>query len=126
MRLFSAYTGGLWLSALKCTIKIAELLELKDSVMKYHGVLERGKRAFERKLWNGNKSFIGIENFTFCNKSFFKRQMKLNLFIFIYVYMFIFSHVKVSTSTTMVARMIIITASWRDSVRDSGICTRVT
>jgi len=49
----SAYTGGLWLSALKCIIEVADLLELSDSIMRFKGVLDRGKRSFERKLWNG-------------------------------------------------------------------------
>lgn len=66
---FSAYTGGLWLAALRCTIKIAELLELKDSVMKYNGVLERGKRAFERKLWNGKDCSFCTADSVFLKKA---------------------------------------------------------
>lgn len=59
----SAYTGGLWLSALKCMIEIAHVLELSDKMSKFKSVLERGKRSFERKLWNGMYfNYDGSEN----------------------------------------------------------------
>ena len=66
----SAYTGGLWLSALKCMIKIAELLSLEESISKFKGVLERGKRSFERKLWNGEDLIFCVIRCVLSRKTF--------------------------------------------------------
>ncbi|RZC10207.1 non-lysosomal glucosylceramidase [Asbolus verrucosus] len=49
----SAYCGGLWLAALFGMTKIADLLEKHDDKEKFQKLLDKGKMAFERKLWNG-------------------------------------------------------------------------
>ncbi|XP_047139397.1 non-lysosomal glucosylceramidase isoform X1 [Hydra vulgaris] len=59
----SAYTGGLWLSALRCIIEIAHILGLSQSISKYKSILERGKKSYEKKLWNGTYyNYDGSEN----------------------------------------------------------------
>ena len=50
---FSAYCGGLWLGALRCMVEIAKILKLDDNVDRYKTLLNKGKEAYERKLWNG-------------------------------------------------------------------------
>ncbi|OXU32049.1 hypothetical protein TSAR_002854 [Trichomalopsis sarcophagae] len=49
----SAYCGGLWIAALHCAVKIAELLGESEDEARYKGILDRGKVAFQDKLWNG-------------------------------------------------------------------------
>lgn len=49
----SAYCGGLWLAALHCMTVMASLLDQPDDSLKYSEILDRGKKSFEEKLWNG-------------------------------------------------------------------------
>jgi len=49
----SAYCGGLWLAALRCMVEIATVLELDENIDRYKTMLSAGKKAYERKLWNG-------------------------------------------------------------------------
>lgn len=50
----SAYCGGMWLAALRLTVEMANILEDSESQKKYSEILEKGKAAFEKKLWNGH------------------------------------------------------------------------
>uniref|UniRef100_A0A8B9EG97 Non-lysosomal glucosylceramidase n=1 Tax=Anser cygnoides TaxID=8845 RepID=A0A8B9EG97_ANSCY len=49
----SAYCGGLWLAAVRMMCKMAEVLGDEETQQKYSGILQKGKEAFERMLWNG-------------------------------------------------------------------------
>ncbi|XP_044264175.1 non-lysosomal glucosylceramidase [Tribolium madens] len=49
----SAYCGGLWLAALFAMTKIADALQKPKDKEKFQELLDKGKAAFERKLWNG-------------------------------------------------------------------------
>ncbi|XP_029439064.1 non-lysosomal glucosylceramidase [Rhinatrema bivittatum] len=49
----SAYCGGLWLAAVCMMCKMAEILKDKAVFQKYSTILEKGKKAFEKHLWNG-------------------------------------------------------------------------
>ncbi len=53
--IFSAYCGGLWLAALRTMSEIAKVLGYPEDIKKYNNILQRGKRAYERKLWNGKR-----------------------------------------------------------------------
>ncbi|XP_012264048.2 non-lysosomal glucosylceramidase [Athalia rosae] len=66
----SAYCGGLWLAALKCASKIAEILGHDQDSKRYSEVLERGKHAYQEKLWNGQ-----YYNFDGSNKGYSKSIM---------------------------------------------------
>lgn len=48
----SAYCGGLWLAALQCISTMANLVDKPEDSAKYAEILDRGKKAFEEKLWN--------------------------------------------------------------------------
>ncbi|XP_025973175.2 non-lysosomal glucosylceramidase-like [Dromaius novaehollandiae] len=49
----SAYCGGLWLAAVCMMCKMADMLGDGEILQKYTAILEKGKEAFERLLWNG-------------------------------------------------------------------------
>ncbi|KAM4878822.1 non-lysosomal glucosylceramidase [Sylvia borin] len=49
----SAYCGGLWLAAVCMMCKMAEVLGDTEIRQKYLDILNKGKEAFERMLWNG-------------------------------------------------------------------------
>ncbi|NXE43698.1 GBA2 glucosylceramidase, partial [Ptilorrhoa leucosticta] len=49
----SAYCGGLWLAAVCMMCKMAEVLGDTEVRQKYLDILNKGKEAFERRLWNG-------------------------------------------------------------------------
>jgi non-lysosomal glucosylceramidase len=49
----SAYTGGLWLASLSAIAAIAGLLGKTDQAARWQGIYEKGKIAYETKLWNG-------------------------------------------------------------------------
>ena len=49
----SAYTGGLWLASLSAITAIAGLLGKNDQVARWQGIYDKGKIAYETKLWNG-------------------------------------------------------------------------
>lgn len=50
---FSAYCGGLWLAACAAMTVMAELLYKYDDKKLFENMLNRGKKSFEQKLWNG-------------------------------------------------------------------------
>lgn len=50
---FSAYCGGLWLAALHAMTVICDVLNYPKKAEYYKKILEKGKEALERKLWNG-------------------------------------------------------------------------
>jgi len=53
---FSAYCGGLWLAALYVMIRMLKNSDMPDKESNmdlYQDVLERGKKSFQDKLWNG-------------------------------------------------------------------------
>ena len=47
------YIGVLWLAALKAAVIIAERTGNKDYCEKWNGILEKGRKSLEEKLWNG-------------------------------------------------------------------------
>ena len=49
----SAYTGGLWLACLAAAVEMAEKLGEDEIAERFSQWLENGKKAYERKLWNG-------------------------------------------------------------------------
>ena len=49
----SAYTGGLWLAALSAAVASAEWLGRHDKAAAYRCLLEKGRAAYDQKLWNG-------------------------------------------------------------------------
>ena len=49
----SAYSGGLWLAALRASEEIAHVLGDTDASAKYHDLFARGQASYIKKLWNG-------------------------------------------------------------------------
>ncbi|KAJ8949504.1 hypothetical protein NQ314_008197 [Rhamnusium bicolor] len=49
----SAYCGGLWLAALLAMVGMADLLGKLDDRKLFEQLLAKGKKSFEKKLWNG-------------------------------------------------------------------------
>ncbi|XP_041367827.1 non-lysosomal glucosylceramidase-like [Gigantopelta aegis] len=49
----SAYCGGMWLAALRMVVDMAKHLGFDEDQAKYAEVLERGKKSYQDKLWNG-------------------------------------------------------------------------
>nr|KAG5708585.1 hypothetical protein BaRGS_033006 [Batillaria attramentaria] len=49
----SAYCAGMWLAALRMQIEMAEVLGLMEDKDRYSEILERGRKSFGKKLWNG-------------------------------------------------------------------------
>jgi non-lysosomal glucosylceramidase len=49
----SAYSGALWLAALRATIRLGEIVGDAAAVARFRKIHERGSVAFEEKLWNG-------------------------------------------------------------------------
>lgn len=49
----SAYCGGLWLASLHCMTVMANALDLPEECIKYSDILEKGRKSFDEKLWNG-------------------------------------------------------------------------
>uniref|UniRef100_A0A1L8E229 Non-lysosomal glucosylceramidase n=1 Tax=Nyssomyia neivai TaxID=330878 RepID=A0A1L8E229_9DIPT len=50
----SSYCGSLWLASLHCMAIMANKMDQPDECVKYSDMLEKGKRSFEEKLWNGS------------------------------------------------------------------------
>ncbi|XP_055381934.1 non-lysosomal glucosylceramidase isoform X2 [Condylostylus longicornis] len=50
----SSYCAGLWLAALQCISAMATILDQPNDCIKYQEILEKGKRSYEEKLWNGS------------------------------------------------------------------------
>lgn len=63
----SSYCGGLWLAALHCISIMANLLDKHDDFQHYSEILDKGRKAFEEKLWN--KSFYSFDTATSAKKS---------------------------------------------------------
>ena len=57
----SAYCGGLWLAALKMYTEICRIVGNTEEMNKYTEILDKGKAAFDTKLWNG-KFNIGVNS----------------------------------------------------------------
>ena len=49
----SAYSGGLWLTAVAVMVKTAALCGAQEVQDKFSSILSRGQEAYERLLWNG-------------------------------------------------------------------------
>lgn len=49
----SAYSGGLWLAALRAAEEMAKTLGDKGATAKYHDLFAKGQAAYIQKLWNG-------------------------------------------------------------------------
>jgi non-lysosomal glucosylceramidase len=49
----SAYSGALWLAALRAAIRLGEIVGDTASVARFGRLLDRGSAAFEANLWNG-------------------------------------------------------------------------
>jgi len=49
----SAYSGALWLAALRAAIRLGEIVGDRDTIERFRDWLEQGTAAFEAKLWNG-------------------------------------------------------------------------
>lgn len=49
----SAYCGSLFLASLQVMTKMANFLGKNEEAKKFTEILERGKKSFEEKLWNG-------------------------------------------------------------------------
>lgn len=49
----SAYTGGLWLACLAAAVEMAKKFGEDETAERFGQWLEKGKKAYERKLWNG-------------------------------------------------------------------------
>ena len=49
----SAYCGGLHVASLKVICEIAKLLNDKDTLENYSSILEKAKKSYDSKLWNG-------------------------------------------------------------------------
>ncbi|HEV2988512.1 MAG TPA: non-lysosomal glucosylceramidase [Candidatus Angelobacter sp.] len=50
----SAYSGGLYLAALRATEEIAHALGDSPTVSQYHSLFEKARATYIKKLWNGN------------------------------------------------------------------------
>ncbi|RUS80876.1 hypothetical protein EGW08_011347 [Elysia chlorotica] len=50
----SSYCGGMWLVALRMMVAMAGVLGRTEEQMEYQAMLDKGKDAFEKKLWNGS------------------------------------------------------------------------
>lgn len=63
----SAYCGGLWLAAVCMMCKMAEVLGDTEIRQKYLDILNKGKEAFERMLWNGGcKAVVNYSQLAIC------------------------------------------------------------
>ncbi|XP_068121921.1 non-lysosomal glucosylceramidase-like [Hyperolius riggenbachi] len=49
----SAYCGGLWLAAVAMMCHMADILSDGSAYNKFLAILNKGKEAFEKRLWNG-------------------------------------------------------------------------
>jgi non-lysosomal glucosylceramidase len=49
----SAYSGALWLAALRAAMRLGEMVGDSATVARFREVHDRGSAAFEAKLWNG-------------------------------------------------------------------------
>ncbi|KAK7116158.1 non-lysosomal glucosylceramidase-like isoform X2 [Littorina saxatilis] len=49
----SAYCAGMWLAALRMQVEMADVLGMSEDKERFSAILDRGKKSFEEKLWNG-------------------------------------------------------------------------
>lgn len=49
----SAYSGGLWLAALRASEEIAKKLQQPEATAKYHAMFAKARQTYIEKLWNG-------------------------------------------------------------------------
>jgi non-lysosomal glucosylceramidase len=49
----SAYSGALWLAALRATMRLGDMIGDRATVERFRELHERGSAAFEGRLWNG-------------------------------------------------------------------------
>ena len=49
----SAYTGALWLAALRAAIRLGDMVDDGAAVTRFQELHDRGSASFEAKLWNG-------------------------------------------------------------------------
>lgn len=63
----SAYCAGLWLAALQCITTMANLVDKPEDSIKYTEILDKGKKAFEEKLWN--KTYYKFDTMSSSKKS---------------------------------------------------------
>lgn len=49
----SAYSGGLYLAALRATEEMARVLADSSTALQYHSLFEKARATYIRKLWNG-------------------------------------------------------------------------
>ena len=61
---FSAYCSGMWLAALRMQVEMADILGLAEDKEHFSAILDRGKKSFEEKLWNGQSN--GGNHFLVC------------------------------------------------------------
>ena len=61
---FSAYCSGMWLAALRMQVEMADILGLAEDKEHFSAILDRGKKSFEEKLWNGQSD--GGNHFLMC------------------------------------------------------------
>ena len=58
----SAYTGSIWLAALRAGEEIAKLQNDQPFADELRGWFERGRASFEEKLWTGDAAYYGLYN----------------------------------------------------------------
>ncbi|XP_037957731.1 non-lysosomal glucosylceramidase isoform X2 [Teleopsis dalmanni] len=50
----SAYCAGLWLASLQTMCSMANILDQPNDFLRFQEILDKGKRSFDEKLWNGS------------------------------------------------------------------------
>ena len=60
------------MAALRVMSEMAAILGYPEDTKKYKNILQRGKRSYERKLWNGNCT-AGVTILVFKREDHFKR-----------------------------------------------------
>ena len=50
----SSYVGGQFLAAVATAVRVAAMIGDSDAAQRYAAVLEKGRAAFEQRLWNGS------------------------------------------------------------------------
>ena len=66
---YSAYCGGLWLCSLRMFVEMAKILKKDDDIDHYQPILDKAKKSFDEKLWNGKGRL--------CIKLFIKNGLNL-------------------------------------------------
>ena len=58
---YSAYCGGMWLAVLRMILEMGDILGEKADMDKYRAILDKGKKSYQTKLWNGKGIFRAPE-----------------------------------------------------------------